>query len=184
MQEIWKDVVGYEGLYQVSNLGRVKRISAENIVIRFDGKVIKRNNIEKMLKLSIEKFTGYKRIVLCKNGLPKKFSVHRLVAIAFIENPNNFPCVNHKDENKLNNCVDNLEWCDHKYNMCYGTQSKRGAKKRTKSVYCVELDETFNSIKEASEKLGIGNYCIGKACSGVAKTAGGYHWQYANEVIL
>ena len=91
MQEIWKDVKDYEGLYQVSNFGRVKRLSAENIVIRFDGKVIKRNNIEKMLKLPIEKFTGYKRIVLCKNGFPKKFSVHRLVAIAFIENPNNFP---------------------------------------------------------------------------------------------
>ena len=101
MEEIWKDIVGYEGLYQVSNFGRVKNVN--------------KNIIKKPTELS----KGYLRIGLNKHGKAKKIYSHRLVAQAFIPNPNNLPCVNHKDCNPKNNCVDNLEWCTHKENNSY-----------------------------------------------------------------
>lgn len=101
MEEVWKDIEGYEGLYQVSNLGRVKNVN--------------KNIIKKSTELS----RGYLRIGLNKHGKTKKFYPHRLVAQAFIPNPKNKPCVNHKDCNPKNNCVDNLEWCTHKYNNSY-----------------------------------------------------------------
>ena len=110
--EIWLQVVGYEGLYEVSNLGRVKSLANE-----FSRK-------EKILS-QYENKNGYLYVSLCKYGKMKSFRVHRLVAIAFIPNPNGYRCVNHKDENKENNCVDNLEWCTHQYNNTYGTVVQR-----------------------------------------------------------
>lgn len=112
MEEIWKDIKGYEGLYQISNLGRVKSLN------------YKRTGIEEILK-SKKMRNGYLRITLNKNGKYKTFAVHRLVAEAFINNPNNLPEVNHKDEDKQNNCVWNLEYCDRRYNVNYGTRNKR-----------------------------------------------------------
>lgn len=106
MDEIWKDIKDYEGLYQVSNLGRVR--SLDKIVIRTDGK--NRHQKGKILKLQISKY-GYNVITLWNNNVSKQFKVHRLVAMAFIPNPNNLPQVNHIDEDKLNNKIDNLEWC-------------------------------------------------------------------------
>ena len=105
MNEIWKDIVGYEGLYQVSNLGNVKRINffkKERFVI------------------PCSKGSGYLYVSLSKNNKQKNFYIHRLVATAFIENPDNLPVINHKDENRSNNIVDNLEWCTQKYNCNYG----------------------------------------------------------------
>lgn len=107
--EEWKDVPNYEGLYQVSNLGRIKSLRDKNGKAR-----------EKILKLKLSKF-GYYQICLCKNGKQKWYFVHRLVALAFIPNPNNLPQINHIDENKTNNYVENLEWCTSKYNSNYGT---------------------------------------------------------------
>lgn len=117
MTEIWKDIVGYEGLYQVSNLGNVKRLKGYKG--REKGYIVE----EHLIKPSINS-NGYQNVVLCKNGKTKTFTMHRLVAIAFLYNSDNLPQVNHKDENKLNNCVDNLEWCDSKYNN-YGTRNKK-----------------------------------------------------------
>ena len=111
--EIWKDVVYFEGLYQVSNLGRVKSLNYS------------RTGREKVLKPS--KTNGYLQVYLYKEGKSKRFSIHRLVAFAFIPNPNNLPIVNHKDEDKSNNCVDNLEWCTVAYNNNYGTKNQRQA---------------------------------------------------------
>ena len=122
--EIWKDVIGYEGLYLVSNLGRVKSIKRQ-----VAGGV--RNTPEKILKQHLQK-EGYFTVVLYKDGIPKRLSVHRLVAIAFCDNPHNFPVVNHKDENKSNNLATNLEWCTVIYNMNYGTVGKRIAAKKRK----------------------------------------------------
>lgn len=116
--EEWKDIKGYEGLYQVSNLGRVRSLSRyvkHRTIYILKGKLLKQRTRGK----------GYLAVTLCKNSKLKHYYVHRLVAEAFIPNPNNLPQVNHKDENKSNNCVDNLEWCDDKYNTNYGTRNER-----------------------------------------------------------
>ena len=110
MSEIWKDIKDYEGLYQVSNLGRVKSldrvtISITNIKFRFKGQILKGDNDRK-----------YLRYRLCKNNKTKVFSGHRLVAIMFIDNPNKKPCVNHIDGNPSNNKINNLEWCSYSEN--------------------------------------------------------------------
>ena len=115
MTEQWKTVRGYEGLYCVSNTGRVVALP-------------KNSRGERELKPC--NIRGYRNVKLVKNGIYKNHYVHRLVAEAFIENPNQLPEVNHKDENKTNNCVENLEWCDRKYNCNYGN----GQQKRLGSV--------------------------------------------------
>ena len=163
MKEIWKDCKGYEGLYQVSNLGRVWNVK-----------------LQKYLKGSYNK-DGYHQVYLtAKNGKRKTESVHRLVALAFLSNPNNLPQVNHKDENKGNNCVDNLEWCNAKYNANHGTRNKRISKANSIPVYCFELDKIFYGTREAERELGINHSSISKACKGKQKTTGGYHWEYYN----
>lgn len=114
-KEYWRPVVGYDGLYMVSNLGRVKSLNYMHT-----GK-------EHLLRL-LKNGGGYLQVDLWNCGKMKRYSVHRLVAMAFIPNPDNLPQVNHKDEDKLNNCVDNLEWCDGKYNSNYGTRNERISK--------------------------------------------------------
>jgi len=129
MEEIWKDISGYEGLYQVSNLGRVRSLDRLSHYIRngnpeaklFKGRIMKQSHTT----------DGYLMIYLRKGGKDKYYSVHRLVAQAFIPNPENLPFVNHKDEVKDNNCVDNLEWCTHIYNCNYGTAIERMRQKVT-----------------------------------------------------
>lgn len=111
MQEIWKDVRGYEGLYQVSNLGRVKSLERQVKLRQYT-----KNLPEKNMKLTLNK-RGYLYVHLCKNGKYQGYRVHRLVAMAFIPNPHNKPQVNHIDRNVLNNSVDNLEWCTNAENM-------------------------------------------------------------------
>ena len=108
MEEIWKDIQGYEGLYQVSNYGRVKSL----------------HKGERILTLG-RTTRGYSGITLYKHGKLQPFSVHRLVAMAFIPNPHNLPMVNHKDECRTNNNVENLEWCDSLYNSRYGNCRKK-----------------------------------------------------------
>lgn len=120
--EIWRDVVGFEGLYEVSSLGRVKSLNYNH------------TKQEKILCQRKNK-NGYLQLILCKDGKRKTCTVHRLVGNAFLENPNNLPCFNHKDENKTNNCVDNLEPCTHKYNLNYkNTQARRIASTDYKEI--------------------------------------------------
>lgn len=136
MEEIWKPAKGFEGYYEVSNLGRVRSV---------DRVVAAKGNSEKLIKgklltLHTNK-DGYKRTTLCKeNKLFTKF-VHRLIAEVFIPNPDNLPQVNHKDEVKSNNCVDNLEWCTAKYNINYGTAKQRtiNTKIEKGSIYPEEI---------------------------------------------
>ena len=124
MDEVWKDIEGYEGYYQVSNCGRVK--SLDRIVT--SGKTKKGMIIQGILDIG-----GYVRVTLWKSCKPKKYMVHRLVAFAFLDNPNNLKMINHIDENKENNNVTNLEWCDCKYNINYGTRTIRASGENTKN---------------------------------------------------
>ena len=117
--EEWRDIEGYEGLYQVSNYGRVKSLE-RNVTTGFGDRHIK----EKIIILN-QLPNGYLYYCLSKNNKKKGFYIHRLVAETFIPNPNNLPEVNHKDEDKTNNCIENLEWCDRSYNINYGTCKKR-----------------------------------------------------------
>ena len=118
--EEWKNVIGYEGLYEVSNKGNVRNV--------------RRN---KLLRLP-KNYYGYIQVCLYKNGISTGFLVHRLVAQAFIHNPDNLPQVNHKDEDKTNNNVDNLEWCDQAYNNLYGTRLEKSINTKIKNGYVNE----------------------------------------------
>lgn len=126
MNEVWKDIVGYEGFYKISNFGNVKSFHY--------GK-------EYLLKLGIEKDKLYHKVSLNKYGKIKTIRVHRLVAKAFIPNPYNLPDVNHKDENKQNNMVQNLEWCDKEYNNNYGTKIERGKEKKKQYLELKKFNE-------------------------------------------
>lgn len=169
MNEIWKDIKGFES-YQVSNLGRVKSLNYNKT-----GK-------EQILTTNGKDKCGYLHVVLCKKGKHKDCFVHRLVADAFIPNPNNLPCVNHKDECKTNNVVTNLEWCTHKYNTNYGTRNERSAKARSKPVYQYTKDGTlvrsYPSIMEVERQTGYYRGPICNCCNGKNKTAYGYVWSY------
>lgn len=168
------DIQGYEGLYMVNPAGKVYSLVSN-----------------KLLRAGCNK-QGYKTVVLCKDGKEKSFKVHRLVALAFIPNPNNYPCINHKDEDKTNNDVNNLEWCTHKYNINYGTARKRLSEtlknnplKMRKPVIQLSLSGDFvkeyRSTKEAEETTGIDRRQISRAINHVGKQAQGYLWIMKDE---
>ena len=138
--EIWKDITGYEELYQISNYGRVRSLDRYDSMGRFKEGI--------MLK-TYDNGNGYKKITLYKNGLCKTFSVHRLVAIAFIPNDNNLPQINHKDENPSNNHVDNLEWCTNEYNSNYGNHNLHLSMAHTGKIL---TEEHKKNISNASKE--------------------------------
>lgn len=181
MEEEWRDIAGYEGLYKVSNMGRVKSLG--------NGNSNNSNNCKERILKSVKHKDGYLLIDLCKEGKRKGHRVHRLVAQAFIDNPDNLPEVNHKDENKENNCVSNLEWCDRKYNINYGTRTQkvaelnRNSQKVSKPIMAIHkingLILTFPSAREASRQVGVPVSNISACCNGRLKSAGKYIWKYA-----
>ena len=172
-REIWKDIRGYEGLYQVSNWGRVRSLKF--------GKI-------RILKASIRNNDGRYVINLRKDGKTKMYRIHRLVAEAFIPNPLNLPQINHKDENPGNNIVDNLEWCDAKYNNNYGTHKQRvSASNKNHPVLSKPVKQIdkqgdilniFPSAIEASRYLNCYPSQIIDVCNGHHKTAHGFYFQY------
>ena len=176
MEEIWKPVRNYEGLYEglyeVSNTGKVKSLN-----YRKTGK-------ERILK-TYDNGHGYLFVVLSKEGNREQPLVHVLVATAFLPNPNNLPEVNHNDEDKTNNCVENLEYCSKLYNINYGTGIKRRAEKRSKPVFSVDKESGlimwWQSAHEADRCTGISNGNIIKCCQGKQKSAGGHIWFYADD---
>lgn len=183
--EEWRPVPGYEGSYQVSNLGRVR--SLDRVVKSKQGwkKFVKGVT----MKQSIHHY-GYPVVSLLKESHSKQYAVHILVARAFIPNPKGLPCVNHKDENKRNNNINNLEWCTLRYNNSYGTRvdrikaSQMNDPKKSKPVRQLTKDghpiNDYPSISEASRVLGICETAIASVCKGRKSylTAGGYKWEF------
>ena len=173
MTEIWRDIDGYEGRYQVSNLGRVKSLNYNHTGKE---KILKPNTIR----------DGYLQVSLYNKKM-KNCYVHRLVAQAFIPNPDNLPEINHKSEEKWLNTVENLEWCDREYNCNYGTRIEKIAKsningKKSKSVVQMTLDGQpvyiWPSLMEA-QRNGFNSGIICACCNGQRKTHKGFKWAYA-----
>lgn len=151
-----KDIKGYEGLYAITE----------------DGKVWSYKRNKYLIPEVLE--NGYLRVSLSKDGKYHKVRIHTLVANAYLDNPNGYEDINHKDENKENNSVSNLEWVSHKDNCNYGTRNN----KIRKAVYCVELDKVYESQSAAAKELGLWQGNIGKCCNGIWETTGGYHWKF------
>lgn len=173
MNEIWRNIDGFENLYQISNLGRVKSLGNGN----------SNNSKERILKPG-NIGNGYLFVHLWKEGKRKKYLVHRLVASAFLENPNNLPQVNHINENKTDNSVKNLEWCSSEYNCNYGSRNERMATIRKKPIY--SINKTTNEITyyqstiDAERITGIYHSSIYNCLKKNRKSAGGYKWHYAS----
>lgn len=187
-KRIWKDIPNYEGMYQVSNLGEVKSLNYNH------------TKCAKLLKISIDNY-GYGTVTI--DG--KRVKVHRLVAQTFIPNPYNLPQVNHKNENKTDNRVSNLEWCDAKYNCNYGTRNLRmgnslsgsgngmyGKKhssetkvkigeKSKKKVICIETGMIFDSLKDLANYLDVNYNSVIRVLNGYRKSLKGLHFKYYKE---
>ena len=174
-----KDIPGFEREYAATSCGKIWSYKSHKFLIP---KTVR----------------GYHHVDLFVNGVCHQMQVHRLVAMAYIPNPNGFPCVNHKDENKINNCVGNLEWCTYQYNNCYGTRLEKARsaltqetksriisaciEARRRPVKCIEIGRVFKSQSDAAKELGMKKSHIGSACRGKRNKAGGYHWEYAEAV--
>ena len=167
--EVWRDISGYEGYYQVSNFGRVRRVGKALIKPQNNG-------------------NGYLTVGLSKNGRVKKAFIHRLVAQAFVDNPNGCNVVNHLDEDRTNNKADNLEWTTLTDNFKYGSAQRRARanwnasreshiNNRRVLIRCVELDRVFCGIVDAKQALNIKGYNISSCIHGRRKRAYGYHWE-------
>ena len=190
-KEIWKPIDGYEGYYEVSSTGLLR--SVDHSVVRAVNGGLRVSTVRgRFIKARIGK-NGYKIVTLSREGIRKHFTLHRIVAIAFVPNPYNYNCVNHKDENKLNNKPDNLEWCTHRYNDNYGTKPKKISQSHLRNPprfrEVSQFSEngafikTFHSAASAARKTGVDSSWIIACCRGTkhAKTAGGFKWKYADE---
>ncbi len=175
MEEIWKDVVGYEGLYQVSNTGKVRSLNYRAVKNRVHELTPKTNN------------SGRLWVELFKDGIARQHLIHRIVGNAFIPNPYKFEEINHKDENPKNNNVDNLEWCTREYNVRYYNErhpsGNRNGKLKKLAINQISGDGTiirqWNNAREVFVQTGMSASSITDCCRGKRKTAYGFRWQYA-----
>lgn len=174
--EIWKPIKNYEGFYEVSSYGNVR--SLDRVVNQANGSIGHYKG--KVLKGEID-YKGYKRFRLSKNNKTQKIFGHRLVAEAFIPNPENKPFVNHIDETQDNNRVENLEWCTYKENMNHGTIQKRLSELKKKKIICITDSRKFNSVNEASSFYNIPRRSISNVLSGARKRVYGLQFKYDNE---
>ena len=164
-KEFWCEIPNTNGFYEASVLGRIRRKN------------------DKTLLRQRKRKDGYMLVNIICNGVNKTEYVHRLIALTFIPNKEGFPCVNHIDENKQNNSVDNLEWCTAKKNNNHSTRGARISKSLCKKVCQYDMQgnivRVWDSVKDATEQLGIRN--ISQACRGLRNKAGGYMWRYYDE---
>ena len=174
LYEYWVPVKGYEGLYEVSNWGKVRSLGFYSNNGRF--------NKPRIVKPVIGN-SGYYQVTLCKNGAKKNFRINRIVANAFIPNSNLYEQVNHKSEEKTLNAVWNLEWCDSKYNCNYGKRNEKIGRSNSKNVLQFTKDNVlvcrFDSAIKAEKITGIKG--ISAVCRGNRNYAGGFKWRYTNE---
>lgn len=190
IEEVWRDVPGWEDLYQVSSLGCVRskdRLVRVNVFGKREGiRIIRGRAIKSILHNGWTHHPEY-MVSLSREGKSVKMYVHRLVAMAFIPNPNNLPCINHKDENSLNNVVTNLEWCDSSYNNAYGTRVERVAKSNRKNRRCKpviqytvqgEYIREWSSVNEIERELGFSEGSISYCCKFNGNQSHGYKWRY------
>jgi len=182
LTEIWKDIPGYEGYYQVSNLGRIRSL---------DRLIHQRNGTDRYfygkIMTPVDAGKGYRNIPLCKDGKHSTPRVCRIVATAFCPNPHGYTQVNHKDEDKTNDRAENLEWCTPRYNTNYGTGIQRRAQAISRPVNQYTLDGQFvkrwDKITDAQIALG-SRLHISACCRGRLTQTGGYKWRYADEEVL
>ena len=166
-EEVWRDIKGYEGIYQVSNMGNVKNIKFNRIIKPFT------------------QGAGYLRVDLSKENTRIRSLVHRLVAKTFIPNPENKPEVNHIDEDKTNNRIDNLEWCTRKENLNHGTRSERFSKSKSKPIIAIDIANgeynEYVSCKDCAIQLGLNAGNISSVLTGRIKQTGGYVFKYLDK---
>lgn len=187
MEEIWKDIKDFEGLYQVSNMGRVK--SLERVILRNNGKpqTIK----ERFVKLCKNK-QGYYQVSLWKNGVEKRYLLHRLIAEHFIPNPENKPCIDHINTDHTDNRIENLRWCTYKENNNNPLTIKHRSKPRNwnikgfnhwQSKPVAQLTKKGELLNIYPNAYSVGIFQINACCNGKRKTAGGYKWQYVDDYL-
>lgn len=173
--EFWKTIKGYNGLYMVSNLGNVKSLGND------------KSRKERILKPYLNN-NGYCYVNLSKEGKIKNYTIHRLVATTFLPNPDNLSQVNHKNEDKTDNRVSNLEFCDNRYNSNYGTRNERMAKARQKPIIQLSKDNVYvkqwESATQVERELNINDGHIGDCCKKKRNTSGGYKWMYLEDYLL
>ncbi len=182
VEEIWRDIPDYEGCYQISNEGRVKRLERYTFVNN-PARPYYRHLCEKILTPVKDK-DGYYTITLTANGIKKNMKIHRLVGIVFIENPDNLEQINHKDGNKANNKVSNLEWCDSAYNQLHAW--KTGLKRTLKFAQIritdnkvIRIFNSLNDIKNEYDKIDLST--VIKVCKGKRNCHYGFKWMYATD---
>lgn len=168
MLETWKDIAGFEGYYQISNFGNVRSVTRAVHHPKGGVRVCRSRPIKPALNGD-----GYYFVVLQKNHTAKPYRINRLVAEAFIGNPANLPCVNHIDKNRLNNHVDNLEWCTVEYNNRYSTNKAVSQYDDSGKHIC-----DWEAVSDVTRQLRINASNIIQCCRGKRKTAGGYIWKY------
>lgn len=175
---IWKDVIGFEGLYIVNKHGEIRSVD-HYVKCNTGRRLVKGKTIK-----PCDRGNGYPFVTMGKNGKQYNMSIHRVVAMAFLPNPENLPEVNHKDTNSFNFDLDNLEWCDRKYNNNYANRAYKSGEKRRRRVEQIKdgfVIRVWNSLSEIGKecKLSIGN--ISECCNGRRNSVGGYNWRFKEE---
>lgn len=185
-KEIWAWIDGYEGQYMVSTHGRVCSVARKR---RNHGKL---QDVKQRIKNPGDNGHGYKIVNLCSDGKCKMFYIHRLVAMTFIPNPQNLSQVNHKDEDKSNNRIDNLEWCNQKYNVNYGTVRARSRstmliKDKNRGIDMYDMDgnfiKTYQFSNEACKELGVSRRLLYATCNGITRSAKGHRFTFEGEKL-